>query len=214
MEASMSIDRNAENWEKDYSHRGRIWGGAMHHPLPLSAGDRVLELGCGSGKTCNLLLEKKCEIIGVDFSASALHLCRSYTPERTEGHFVLADVCGLPFPDASFDVIIAFHIIGHQSAEGRTICVNEAARVMRDGGTLYFSGFSKEDFRSGTGNEVEPGTFMRKSGIATHYFSEDEVLALFRGLIPCECFTRHWTMKVRGHLLPRAEIAASFKKNS
>jgi SAM-dependent methyltransferase len=205
--------RDADNWENDYARRGRIWGGAVHLPLPLDAEERVLDLGCGNGKTCNLLLEKKCQVVGIDFSVSALHLCRSQNPKNTNGHFALADIRSLPFPDATFDIIIAFHVIGHLLTEGRSLCASEAVRVLRPGGTLYFSDFSREDFRAGAGCEVEPGTFVRKNGVSTHYFSRDEVIALFSLLTPCEFQTRRWTMRVRGESLPRAEISGSFRKN-
>jgi len=204
---------NANNWETDYSQRGCIWAGAVHQPLPLIARKRVLELGCGNGKTCNALLEKKCHVVGIDFSSSAVNLCRSHAPKNTDGHFAVADICHLPFPVASFDAVIAFHVIGHLFAEGRSSCAHEVARVLRPGGILYFSDFSKEDFRAGAGTEIEPGTFSRKNGIATHYFSEDEVTALLYELTPGESQTRRWTMKVRGQSLPRAEISASFTKN-
>ena len=174
----------------------------------------MLELGCGNGKTFSALVEKKCEVVGVDFSSSAVILCRSLVPETARGDIALADVRHLPFADASFDVVIAFHVIGHLPESGRVRCAEESARVLRAGGALYFSGFSSEDFRAGTGRETEPVPFERKNGIATHYFSEDEVQALFCALQPRECVTRRWTMTVRGRPLPRAEIAATFKKIS
>jgi SAM-dependent methyltransferase len=208
----MNRDHDAECWEDDYARRGRVWGGAVHHLPSLARGERVLELGCGNGKTCRALLERECEVVGIDLSASAVRLCRSHAPEGSAGQFALADVRSLPFSDAAFDAVVAFHVIGHLPAEGRVFCAQEAARVLRDRGVLYFSGFSGEDFRAGTGCGTEPGTFIRKNGIATHYFSEDEVLALFLGLAPCECTTRRWTMMVRGQPLPRAEIVATFTK--
>ncbi|MFZ0006223.1 MAG: class I SAM-dependent methyltransferase [Methanoregula sp.] len=201
-----------DNWENDYARRGRIWAGAMYQHIPLDDGKRVLELGCGNGKTCNALLEKKCQVVGIDFSSSAVHLCRSHMPKNAKGHFAIADVCNLPFYDASFDAVTAFHVIGHILAEGRNRCAREAARVLRPGGTLYFSDFSTYDFRAGIGVEIELQTFSRKNGIGTHYFSEDEVSALFHLLVPRELQTRYWTMKVRGQLLHRAEISASFTK--
>jgi SAM-dependent methyltransferase len=205
--------RNADNWENDYARRGRVWSGAVHQHIPLVAGKRILELGCGNGKTCNALLEKKCQVVGIDFSFSAIHLCISHTPKNADGHFAVADVCSLPFREASFDAVTAFHVIGHLLAGDRSRCAREVARVLRPGGILYFSDFAKYDFRAGTGCEIESQTFSRKNGIGTHYFSEDEVSALFHDLTPCELRTRCWTMKVRGQLLPRAEISASFTKN-
>jgi ubiquinone/menaquinone biosynthesis C-methylase UbiE len=210
----MKVDRNADCWENDYSRRGRVWGGAVHQLPSFRAGQRVLELGCGNGKTFSAVLEKKCEVVGIDFSSSAAILCRSLAPKTGQGQIALADVRHLPFADASFEVVIAFHVIGHLPAAGRVRCVDESARVLKAGGTLYFSGFSVGDFRAGTGRETEPGTFERKNGISTHYFTEEEVQSLFRSLQPRECVTRHWTMTVRGQPFPRAEIKAAFEKIS
>ncbi len=209
----MNRDRDAERWEEDYSRRGRVWGGAVHNLPPIGCGERVLELGCGNGKTSRALLGLTSKVVGIDLSASAVRLCRAHAPGSSGGQFALADARSLPFFDAVFDAVVAFHVIGHVPEEERVRSAHETARVLRAGGTLFFSGFSPEDFRAGTGCETEPGTFIRKNGIATHYFSEDEVLALFRGLTPCECATRRWTMTVRGQALPRAEIAAAFTKN-
>jgi SAM-dependent methyltransferase len=210
----MNRDGDADHWDNDYSRRGRIWGGAVHHLPPLCDGERVLELGCGSGKTFSALTEKKCEVVGIDFSSSAVILCRSLSPKNACAEIALADVGSLPFREASFDSVIAFHVIGHLPAAGRIRCALESARVLKVGGTLYFSGFSIGDLRAGTGSEIEPGTFLRKNGIATHYFTEQEVCELFCTLQLCGCNTRRWTMTVRGQPLPRAEIAATFKKIS
>jgi SAM-dependent methyltransferase len=201
-----------EYWENEYARKGRVWTGGVHNLPPVGTGVRVLELGCGNGKTGLALLEKGCDLVGIDLSSSAVSLCRSYASRCPAGEFALADARGLPFVDASFDAVVAVHVIGHLTAEGRLCCAREVSRVLRPGGTLYFSGFSGEDFRAGNGCETEPGTFERKNGIATHYFTETEVLMLFSGLVPGECVTRRWTMTVRGRALPRAEIAATFTK--
>jgi len=208
------INKNpgAGNWDNDYSRRGKVWGGAVHNLPPLGAGIRVLELGCGNGKTFAALAGKGCDVVGVDFSSFAAVLCRSQVKEPVHGNIAIADICHLPFSDATFDAVFAFHVIGHLPAKARIVCAKEAARVLKNKGALYFSEFSREDFRAGTGTETEPGTFERKNGIATHYFSEEEVQTLFSELKTSECFTRRWTMTVRGKPLPRAEITATFVK--
>jgi len=203
---------NGNPWEKEYSRKGRVWGGAVHFLPPLGTGLQVLELGCGSGKTYAALLGTGAEITGVDFSVSAVRLSRNLTAKFPKGEVIVADARHLPFADVSFDVVIAFHIVGHLPAEGRLCCARDAVRVLRPGGTLYFSGFSTEDFRSGTGCETEPGTFRKKNGISTHYFTENEVVGLFGDLFCCSCDTRRWPLTVRGQQYPRAEIAAIFKK--
>jgi len=205
-------ESGAGPWEGEYARKGRLWGGAVHFLPAIPRKGRVLELGCGNGKTSRALLERGCEVVGIDPALTAIGLCRHHAPGETGGEFALADARSLPFTDASFTAVIAFHVIGHLPGEERERCAREAARVLNDGGTLYFSGFSKEDFRAGNGCETEPGTFLRKNGIATHYFTESEVLALFGELVPSGCTTRRWALTVRGKAFPRAEIAAAFTK--
>jgi SAM-dependent methyltransferase len=210
----MNRDRDAGRWENIYSHKGRVWGGAVHNLPPVKAGMHVLELGCGNGKTSLALMDTGCDLVGIDLSPSAIGLCRALTSRRLAGEFTLADARSLPFAEDSFDAVVAFHVIGHMTTEGRKCCARESSRVLRAGGTLSFAGFSCEDFRAGNGCEIEPGTFERKNGIATHYFTGNEVLALFSGLTVEECTTRRWVMTVRGSALPRAEIAATFTKTA
>lgn len=202
-----------ESWETEYLRKGRVWGGAVHFLPPLGPGEMVLELGCGNGKTFAALLGTGADVTGIDPSISATRLCRSTAAKSQNGEVLVADARYLPFADASFDAVAAFHVVGHLQAKGHRCCAREAVRVLRPGGTLYFSGFSTEDFRAGTGSETEPGTFRKKNGIATHYFSEDEVIGLFDELSCYRCSTRRWWLVVRGQKYLRAEITAVFNKS-
>lgn len=202
----------ADCWENDYARRGRVWGGAVHSLPQLAPGSRVLELGCGNGKTCTALLANGAEVTGIDFSESATRLCRKAIQEFPRGEVIVADARDLPFAAGSFGAVTAFHVLGHLTAGDRYRSARDAVRVLDCGGTLYFSGFSREDFRAGTGCETEPETFCKKNGIATHYFTEDEVRTLFCDLTPASCTTRRWTLSVRGKNYPRAEISAVFNK--
>ena len=210
----MNREGDAGSWEDEYAKKGRIWGGAVYHLPEIPRGERVLELGCGNGKSSRALVERGCDVVGIDLSRSALCLCRSSVPKCAVGQTLLADACSLPFADGTFFAVVALHVIGHLKEGDREQAARESVRVIRPGGTLYFTGFSREDFRAGNGCETEPGTVLRKNGIATHYFSKEEVLNLFDGLCPVGCTTRRWTLTVRGQAFPRAEIAAIFTKAS
>jgi len=201
-------------WENEYAKKGRVWGGSVHYLPVISSNGRVLELGCGDGKTWRALLERGYEVVGIDPATSALRLCISAVPRESKAHLARADASNLPFADNAFSTVIAFHVIGHLPFEARIRAAHEVSRVIRKGGKLIFSGFSCEDFRFKEGAETEPGTMLRKNGIATHYFSENEVLRLFCRLKPLSCTTRRWTMTVRDQSLPRAEISAAFTKKS
>jgi SAM-dependent methyltransferase len=197
-----------EPWDKDYKSRGRLWGGSARRLPDLPEGSLVLELGCGNGKTLASMISKPWKIMAVDISFQALRLCGPSKAER-----LAADVRYLPFKDGVFGALFAFHVTGHLFQEGRRMAASEACRVLEAGGKIFFAEFGLDDFRYGQGEEVEPGTFKRGSGILTHYFSTDEVKDLFSSLRVQSLEVHSWRMRVQGQDLPRSEVEAAFQKS-
>jgi len=208
---SRIMDGNARSWEADYRARGRLWGGSAGQLPDLPGGSRILDLGCGDGKTLSSLAACGWDPVALDFSGHATRLCR-----KNAGIFanrvLTADARALPFRDGSFDAVLAFHVVGHMTAEDRTIIAREVVRVLPPGGVLVFREFSTDDFRYGRGEQVEEGTFRRGNGIITHYFSPDEGISLFSHLAPLSARIHRWSMRVRGNDLMRSEIHGMFMK--
>ena len=137
-------------------------------------------MGCGNGKTAGLIIGRGAELVAVDFSINGLRACRrSLGLANLEA--VLSDVRFLPFTCGSFDSVVAYHVLGHLMEEERREAVSEVHRVLRRGGTLLLKVFSVQDMRFGQGKEVERGTFRRGTGIRTHFFEPEELLALTSG---------------------------------
>jgi len=168
------------SWERDYSARGRLWGGSLHNIPDLTAGARVLEMGCGSGTTLGAILNRSWDVVAVDFSRKAAAMSRQVIDRNHRADVIVTDARWLPFKDEAFDAVIAFHVIGHMLAHDRKLSSSEAARVLNVGGSLLFRDFSTNDFRYGKGDEIECNTFRRGTGIITHYFKESEVTDLFQ----------------------------------
>jgi SAM-dependent methyltransferase len=139
-------------------------------------------------------------------------MCRKTCTDPDQVRVLVGDVRRTPFRDESFDIVIASHITGHLSLYGRRDLAGEILRLLAAGGTMFFRDFSTGDFRYGRGEETETGTFVRKNGITTHYFTDQELPALFSGLAVRSLVQHRWGMQVRGIVLPRAEIVAEFKK--
>ncbi len=198
-------------WEEEYLCKGAVWGGAVHHLPELPEGSCVLELGCGNGKTLSAMIQRNWDVTAIDFSARAVAMSRKNTGTQ-KGDGCVADARNLPFAPGRFDAVFAIHILSHLDKNDRTRAVAEAVRVLKNGGILYFSGFSTEDFRSGKGSIIEEGTVKRGSGICTHYFTEPETKELFGNLMLEKITTERWSMRVRGQDFPRAEIQATFIK--
>lgn len=197
-------------WEENYSARGPLWAGSVHMlpALPLHA--RVLELGCGNGKTLSAMYRHEWQVTGIDISPRAVHLAALATGDAQECHLAVADIRRLPLRPGSFDAVFAVHVLGHLDAAERAAAVRELHRIILPGGQVFFRDFSVRDFRFGKGRETEPGTFLRGTGIRTHYFSEPEVLQLFTGFTAASIGICSWQMRVKGVRYERSEISAQF----
>jgi len=199
-------------WETDYSKRGLLWGGITNDLPELPLGSSVLELGCGNGKTLSAMIQRGWDVTAVDFSPRAVSLSKKRFKTTSSCEFIVADVRHSLFKKNSFDGIFAIHIFGHLQKHDRELIPSVLAYNLKPGGILFFSDFSTDDFRCGSGDEMETLTFQRGPGIITHYFSQKEVIDLFSGLTPLSVKTHQWPMRVRGKNLIRSEIKAIFTK--
>lgn len=105
--------------------------------LPLHSGDRVLDIGIGTG----LSLEHYpgyVHVTGIDLSAGMLQqaqrkldegLVRADAP-RSDTQLVQGDALNLPFADASFDAVFLSHVVTTVPDPKR--CLTEAFRVARN----------------------------------------------------------------------------------
>lgn len=204
--------KDAGAWERDYRLRGERWGGAVRDlPAPGKDG-RVLELGCGNGKTLAALAADQRNLVGIDLAPAAIALaCRSIPSPIS---LLVADAGALPFKDGSYDLVCAVHVLGHLKRQDRVRAAAESSRVLGGDGRLFFRGFSTKDMRCGKGVEEERSSYRRGDGILTHYFTEGEVAALFAMLDPVCVRTRTWTVRIRGTAYLRAEIEGLFEKRS
>lgn len=101
-------------------------------------GTRVLDLGCGAGRTTRPLADAGFDVVGLDLSEPMISTARQ---QFEEGTFCVGDATGLPFPDDAFDhVLFSFNGIDYISPESsRYEALAEIRRVMCDDGTFVFS---------------------------------------------------------------------------
>jgi SAM-dependent methyltransferase len=199
-------------WEEEYNTRGRLWGGETHNLPELPVLSRVLELGCGNGRTLSALIRRGWDVTAIDFAFRAVSLSREVILDPAHAHIMVADARCPPFKDSTFDAVFALHIIGHLCEQDRGRIATILHRIIKPGGILFFSDFSPDDFRFGKGSETEPATFRRGSGTFTHYFTRMEVISLFSELSLVSIRTHRWPMRVLGTTLLRSEIQAVFMR--
>ncbi len=76
----------------------------------LRPGERVLEVGCSSGALTEQIRAKGCTIVGVEVRADAAEKARAYCEEVLVGD---VERVPLPWPAASFDVILLLDVLEH-----------------------------------------------------------------------------------------------------
>ena len=109
---------------------------------PVSGELRLLEVSCGRGGGLNALLDAagdKIRATGLDVAASAIAYCRR-AYDRPNLDFVEGSALDLPFPDASFDVVL--NVEASNDYGDRPKFFREVARVLKpDGVFLYTDSF-------------------------------------------------------------------------
>jgi SAM-dependent methyltransferase len=80
----------------------------------VSAGARVLELGCGSGVPDTQELAKRFRVTAVDLSPEQIRRARAAVPDA---EFIVADFTALELEPSSFDAVVAFYVFNHVPRE-------------------------------------------------------------------------------------------------
>lgn len=105
----------------------------------VSIRGKVLDPGCGGGGMPLSFAEEASLVIGIDpaerFQAAGVRLAREQGV--TNVHFALADGMALPFPDATFDLVLSHAVIEHVA--DAPLYLRECARVLASGGRMYLS---------------------------------------------------------------------------
>jgi trans-aconitate 2-methyltransferase len=81
--------------------------------LTLKGTERILDIGCGNGKTTTSIAERvpQGSVLGVDASADMIAFAKEHlTAERPNLQFAVADACHLPFKH-EFDVVVSFNAL-------------------------------------------------------------------------------------------------------
>jgi SAM-dependent methyltransferase len=102
---------------------------ALHHRLRIDAGDRLLDVACGSGLAIELARLRGALCSGIDASPRLVEVARLRNPDCD---IQVGDMHAMPWADAAFDVVTSFRGIWGTTPDA----VAEIRRVLRPGGRI------------------------------------------------------------------------------
>ena len=186
----------------------------------IRAGDRVLDVGSGTGVAAITAARIGAKVTGSDLTPHLLE--QAHESARIAGvelEWREADAENLPFGDAQFDVIMSQ--FGHMFAPRPEVAVSEMLRVLEPGGTIAFSTWPPDHFVAqmfaltaryapppppGVASPVlwgEPTVIRERLGAAVRDLVFERDLMLVNTLSPQH--VRHFTERTAGPVLKLVE---------
>jgi ubiquinone/menaquinone biosynthesis C-methylase UbiE len=118
---------------------------SFYERLDVPPGAHLLDVACGSGQLALIAAREGVRVTGVDIAENLIERAQARsTAEGLRARFQVADAESLPFPDASFDVVVS--LIGAMFAPRPLLVARELARVCVPGGTIAMANWTAPGF--------------------------------------------------------------------
>lgn len=117
----------------------RHWKDWLLAEASVRRGEKVLDIGCGTGVLEEHLAVAGGMIVGLDLTEPMLRLAQHKGLSSLESLY-LGDAENLPFRDSSFDVVLSCYVVKYCNSSQLAF---EASRVLRPGGRLVIYDFSR-----------------------------------------------------------------------
>lgn len=157
---------------------------------------KILEVGCGYGRTCFFLHENCFNVVGVDVDRAQVRLAQEEAKSRgAEGEidFLLGDAGNLCFSDSSFDAATLLGVLTLVSRSERPGIVREVHRILKKHGYIFVEEFGRtwenpvyaKRYRDDAKVTGELGTVTVKDETGRvlhfgHHFTRKEILNLLK----------------------------------
>jgi len=144
-------------WYKEGAHHRSMVGAAeamvdhLAEFADITSGSRVLDAGCGEGRTALQLATKYgAKVSGVDIVPRSIDYAKRAAKDNANVDYRIADYNRLPFKDNTFDVVFTLETFTHSSNPEQTL--REFLRVLKPGGRIAIFDYSIAPLDS-----MEPG---------------------------------------------------------
>jgi SAM-dependent methyltransferase len=104
----------------------------------ISPGERVVDVGCGTGNAAMLAAERGAKVTGIDPAQRLLDVAAAEASERgLDATFELGEAASIPLPDAEADVVLS--VFGAIFAPDPKAAADEMARVLSSSGRMLLT---------------------------------------------------------------------------
>lgn len=180
-----NFDERAREWDDDPGkvQRAEAVAGAIRAAVPIPAGARALEIGCGTGLLSFALRDDLGHVVLADTSAGMLEvLTEKIGTAGLEGAFEprRLDIVADPLPPERFDLVYSLMVLHHFADPDAALARSRA--VLRPGGWLCVADLDAED-----------GSFHGPDVDVFHGFDRDDLAhrAAAAGLVDVRVSTAH-----------------------
>lgn len=130
---------------------------AIRRYLQLRSGERVVDIGCGTGEFAPLFPASQYE--GIDLDPANISYAKKHYPSY---RFQVGDALHLPFPDASFDAALVCGVLHHLSDDEARGVITEMRRVLKlSGKALVMEDTKTERLVSRIMHDIDQGAHIR-----------------------------------------------------
>jgi SAM-dependent methyltransferase len=129
---------SAERWGPLWGARACDWGAIEEQQVPtyeealrrveVGAGQRVLDIGCGTGVFLRLVADRGAKAFGLDASDALIEIARGRVPDAD---LRVGEMEALPYDDDGFDLVSGFNVFFF--ADDFVGALREAGRVAKPG---------------------------------------------------------------------------------
>ncbi|MBF9197531.1 class I SAM-dependent methyltransferase [Microvirga terrestris] len=168
----------------------------------LPSGGRLLDVGCGTGRTCFLLAGRFQEIDAFDIVPEMIEVARKRNSELGTGiHFFVGDATQLSVASDQYDaVLFAYNgIEGILDKQSQIKVLSEVFRVLRPGGVFVFT--TKSCFNSTYARHFYVPRLLARMGLGQH-----------DGGTPLEVEVMQGSQKMRWHTTNPFSMKALLRK--
>jgi DNA-binding transcriptional MerR regulator/trans-aconitate methyltransferase len=163
----------------DFSVNPYKWHHWLFDQMMIPVSSTILELGCGDGT----LWKRNADRIPEGWDVTLTDLSEGMLNDAKEGlehcapsnrlRFASADARSIPFPDASFDVVLANHMLYHVTERHQAL--KEIRRVLKPGGMLFSSTMGRHHMVEVKGflSEINPNYDFGRQDFACEFGLEN-----------------------------------------